>query len=100
MDFSILLGGYELNETLFSLFVTMADEKKNTLFCKFLTILDFTHICREFSDVAIFALYPESFCVKNPATRKVFAFSDSVLCALVLVIRLEKIKKSRVKFKN
>ena len=49
----------------------------SSLFCKFLTILDFTHICREFVDVAIYALCPESFCVKNPAVRKVFAFSDS-----------------------
>ena len=48
-----------------------------SLFCKFLTILDFTHICREFVDVAIYALYPESFCVKNLAAGKVFAFSDS-----------------------
>ena len=27
---------------------------------------------------AIYALYPESFCDKNLAIRKVFAFSDSV----------------------
>ena len=47
------------------------------LFCKFLIILDFTHNCREFVDVEIYALCPESFCVKNPAVRKVFVFSDS-----------------------
>ena len=49
----------------------------SSFFCRFLTILDFTHICREFVDVPIYALYPESFCVKNPAVRKVFVFSDS-----------------------
>ena len=37
----------------------------------------FKHFCREFKGVPIYALYPESFCVKNLATRKVFAFSDS-----------------------
>ena len=39
----------------------------------------FKHFCREIKDVPIYALYPESFCVKNLATRKVFAFSDSGL---------------------
>ena len=79
LDFSILLGGYELNETLFSLLVTMADERRamGSRTCKFLTILDFTHNCREFVDVAIYALCPESFCLKNPAVRKVLVFSDS-----------------------
>ena len=33
-------------------------------------------ICREFENL-IYALYPESFCDKNLAIRKVFAFSDS-----------------------
>ena len=37
------------------------------------------HICREFVDVAIYALCLESFCVKNPAVRKVLVFSDSAL---------------------
>ena len=37
----------------------------SSFFCRFLTILDFTHICREFVDVPIYALYPESFCVEN-----------------------------------
>ena len=37
----------------------------------------FTRICREIVDVAIYALYPESFCGVNLAIRKVFAFSDS-----------------------
>lgn len=32
---------------------------------------------RESKSVAIYTLYPESFCVKNLAIRKVFAFSDS-----------------------
>ena len=40
-------------------------------------LTSFTHICREIKDVPIYALYPESFCMKNLATRKVFAFSDS-----------------------
>ena len=35
-----------------------------------------TRICREIVDVAIYALYPESFC-GGLAIRKVFAFSDS-----------------------
>ena len=35
------------------------------------------HICWEIKDVQIYAFYPESFCVKNLAIRKVFAFSDS-----------------------
>ena len=39
----------------------------------------FTRICREIVDVAIYALYPESFCGVNLAIRKVFAFSDSGL---------------------
>ena len=39
--------------------------------------LGFTRICREIVNVAIYALYPESFCGKNLAVRKVFAFSDS-----------------------
>ena len=30
-------------------------------------------------DVAIYALYPESFCDENLAIRKVFAFSDSAI---------------------
>ena len=37
----------------------------------------FKHFCREFKGVPIYALYPESFCVKNLAIRKVCAFSDS-----------------------
>ena len=37
----------------------------------------FTRICREIVGVAIYALYPESFCGVNLAIRKVFAFSDS-----------------------
>ena len=44
---------------------------------------DFTHICREFVDVAIYALYPESFCMKNPAVRKVFVFFLTLLLPLV-----------------
>ena len=39
----------------------------------------FKHFCRESKSVAIYALYPESFCLKNLAIRKVFAFSDSGL---------------------
>ena len=35
-------------------------------------------ICREIVNAAIYALYPESFCGKDLAIRKVFAFSDSV----------------------
>ena len=31
----------------------------------------------DFENVAIYTLYPESFCVKNPAVRKVFVFYDS-----------------------
>ena len=34
-------------------------------------------MCREIIDVAIYAVYPESFCSENLAIRKVFAFSDS-----------------------
>ena len=37
----------------------------------------FTRICRKIVDVAIYALYLESFCGVNLAIRKVFAFSDS-----------------------
>ena len=36
-------------------------------------------ICRKIVNVAIYALYPESFCGKDLAIRKVFAFSDSGL---------------------
>ena len=36
-----------------------------------------THFCRESKSVAIYALYPESVCLKNFAIRKVFVFSDS-----------------------
>ena len=40
-----------------------------------------THLLRAFvanlKIYAIYALYPESFCNKNPAIWKVFAFSDS-----------------------
>ena len=42
-------------------------------------LTSFTHICRKIKDVLIYALDPESFCVKNLATRKVFAFSDSAV---------------------
>ena len=45
---------------------------------QFVICLGFTRICREIVDVAIYALYPESFCGGNLAIRKVFAFSDSV----------------------
>ena len=38
----------------------------------------FMRICREFEIGAIYALYPECFCDKNLAIRKVFAFCDSV----------------------
>ena len=41
--------------------------------------LGFTRIFPEIVDVAIYALYPESFCGENLAIRKVFAFSDSVM---------------------
>ena len=34
-------------------------------------LTSFTHICREIKDVPIYALYPESFCMKNLATRKI-----------------------------
>ena len=44
---------------------------------QFVICLGFTRICREIVDVAIYALYPESFCGRNLAIRKVFAFSDS-----------------------
>ena len=40
-------------------------------------LLGFTRICREIVDVAIYALYPESFFGEHLAIRKVFAFSDS-----------------------
>ena len=40
---------------------------------------NFKNFCRESKSVAIYVLYPESFCVKNLAIRKVFAFSDSGL---------------------
>ena len=47
-------------------------------FCQhFVENFRFTRICREIVDVAIYALYPESFCGVNLANRKVFAFSDS-----------------------
>ena len=41
---------------------------------QFVICLGFTRICREIVDVAIYALYPESFCGGNLAIRKVFAF--------------------------
>ena len=44
---------------------------------QFVICLGFTRICREIVDVAIYALYPESFCGGNLAIWKVFAFSDS-----------------------
>ena len=44
---------------------------------QFVICLGFTRICREIVDVAIYALYPESFCDENLAIRKVFAFCDS-----------------------
>ena len=44
---------------------------------KYMKLSSFTHFCRENKSVAIYALFPESFCVKNLAIRKVFAFSDS-----------------------
>ena len=37
----------------------------------------FKHFCCESKSVAIYALCPESFCMKNLAIQKVFAFSDS-----------------------
>ena len=46
---------------------------------QFVICLGFTRICRKIVDVAIYALYPESFCGENLAIRKVFAFSDSEL---------------------
>ena len=46
---------------------------------KYMKFSSFTHFCRESKSVAIHALYSKSFCVKNLAIRKVFAFSDSVL---------------------
>ena len=49
-------------------------------------LTSFTHICREIKDVPIYALYPESFCMKNLATRKVFAFSDSECLSLQMVV--------------
>ena len=49
--------------------------------------LGFTRICREIVDVAIYALYPESFCSGNLAIRKVFAFSDS---GFTMMIHTEK----------
>ena len=44
---------------------------------KYMTFSSFTHFCHESKSVAIYALYPESFSVKNLAIRKIFAFSDS-----------------------
>ena len=46
---------------------------------KYMKFFSFTHFCRESKSVAIHALYPESFCMKNLAIRKVLAFSDSVV---------------------
>ena len=37
----------------------------------------FKHFCRKSKSVAIYALYPKSFCVKNLDIWKVFSFSDS-----------------------
>ena len=51
---------------------------KTVTICNNLVIfIGSTRICRKIVDVAIYALYPESFC-ENFAIRKVFAFSDSV----------------------
>ena len=44
---------------------------------KYMKFSSFTHFCRESKSVAIYALYPESFCMKNLAIRKICAFSDS-----------------------
>ena len=49
---------------------------------QFVICLGFTRICREIVDVAIYALYPESFCGGNLAIRKVFTFSDSAFHCL------------------
>jgi len=48
--------------------------------------LGFTRICREIVNVAIYALYPESFCRKNLAVQKIFAFSDSGIDLVVDLI--------------
>ena len=45
--------------------------------------LGFKRICRKIADVAIYAHYPESFCSRNLAIWKVFAFSDSAVTALL-----------------
>ena len=55
---------------------------------QFVICLGFTRICREIVDVAIYALYPESFCGGNLAIRKVFAFSDSACANLANYIKL------------
>ena len=47
----------------------------------------FMRICREFEIDTIYVLYPESFCDKNLAIRKVFAFSDSDYAATELTPR-------------
>ena len=47
---------------------------------------------------AIYALYPESFCDKNLAIRKVFAFCDSEKKGKVIFLKKEKvIVKRKVK---
>ena len=46
---------------------------------KYKKFSSFTHFCRVSKSAAIYALYPESFCMTNLAIRKVFAFSDSAV---------------------
>ena len=54
---------------------------QNHLLCAFVANLK---IC------AIYALYPESFCDKNLAIRKVFAFCDSDLGDVLIVCGMDK----------
>ena len=51
---------------------------QNHLFCAFVANLKID---------AIYALHPESFCNKNFAIRKVFAFCDSALLSLMMFSR-------------
>ena len=56
---------------------------------KYKKFSSFTHFCRVSKSAAIYALYPESFCMKNLAIRKVFAFSDSGVEEPWVYIQLE-----------
>ena len=55
----------------------------------------FTRICREFENWCNLHIYPKSFCNKNLAIRKVFAFSDSAITTTLSQWKCQCQKNSR-----